>query len=185
MTIALYLFLAIFSTPEEMVFDFGKGKSGENWAVVNDGVMGGLSNGKAVLTDDSMVFSGTVSLENNGGFTSLRAPYARYDLSVYDQVEIKYKSSGLDCALNVYQYQRFWRPNFKMPIASSNDEWKTISININELKEYRMGRVTGRTMSEGAAKNTIRLGFITDSKKEGSFKLEVAYIKFSTISEKS
>ncbi|OEK04668.1 CIA30 family protein [Roseivirga misakiensis] len=175
----LYLLIALLSPPSEMVFDFGENKDGYKWAIVNDGVMGGLSRGKAQLTDDSMIFSGTVSLENNGGFTSLRAPYARYDLSQYDQVEIKYRSSGLDCALNVYQYQRFWLPNHKMPIPSSNDAWKTITVDLYDLKEYRMGRRTGRTMSKGAAKNTIRLGFITDSKKPGAFKLEIAYVKFS------
>ena len=44
--------------------------------VVNDGVMGGVS--RSMLQDDpeGVVFSGIVSLENNGGFASMRGPAA-------------------------------------------------------------------------------------------------------------
>jgi len=161
-----------------MTFDFGNDKAGRNWSIVNDGVMGGLSDGNVKLTDNSVIFSGSVSLENNGGFTSFRAPYDRYDLSDYDKVEVKYRSTGLNCALSMDQYRRFWRPNYKMSIPSSDNEWKTLSTNLYELSEYQMGRKTGDLMSEAAAKNTIRLGIITDSKKAGEFMLEIAYIKF-------
>ena len=50
------------------------GKDGMSWQVVNDGVMGGLSEGK--LTPNlagTMMFSGMLSLENNGGFSTFRS----------------------------------------------------------------------------------------------------------------
>ena len=43
-----------------------------NWVVVNDTVMGGFSS-SSVEVGDSMPFSGTLSLERNGGFESMRA----------------------------------------------------------------------------------------------------------------
>lgn len=44
------------------------------WDVVNDGVMGGVSSGRAeVLADGGVRFSGVLSLENNGGFASVRS----------------------------------------------------------------------------------------------------------------
>ena len=43
---------------DNLKIDFGKKKSGRNWRVVNDGVMGGLSEGDAVLTDNSILFKG-------------------------------------------------------------------------------------------------------------------------------
>ena len=40
-----------------------------NWQVVNDGVMGGRSYGNLTRSGDSeALFSGNLSLENNGGF---------------------------------------------------------------------------------------------------------------------
>lgn len=51
------------------------------WRLVNNGVMGGISTSKAIIKDDKIIFSGNVSLENNGGFASLRSPVKDYDFS--------------------------------------------------------------------------------------------------------
>lgn len=42
----------------------------EDWFVTNDSVMGGLSAGKVEQLNNLIVFSGNLSTENNGGFTS-------------------------------------------------------------------------------------------------------------------
>ncbi len=44
----------------------------QRWVVVNDTVMGGRSSGSISIDEDSFQFSGSVSLENNGGFASVR-----------------------------------------------------------------------------------------------------------------
>lgn len=44
------------------------------WTTVNDPVMGGTSTSKVAFGDGGLVFSGDVSLENNGGFASARSP---------------------------------------------------------------------------------------------------------------
>lgn len=44
------------------------------WTTVNDPVMGGMSTSKVVFGDGGLVFSGNLSLENNGGFASARSP---------------------------------------------------------------------------------------------------------------
>ena len=65
----------------EKVSDFG-GKEGEpKWFSVDDGVMGGVSKGKLSVEDGTLVFSGKLSLENNGGFSSLRSGDKKYDFS--------------------------------------------------------------------------------------------------------
>ncbi|OEK00872.1 hypothetical protein BFP97_04820 [Roseivirga sp. 4D4] len=178
MIYCLILFTNLFFNTNSWVFDFGEGKTGEEWMIVNDGVMGGLSRGKVEFNETTITFSGDVSLENNGGFTSFRSPYGLYDLSEYDKVEIKYRLDGLNCALSFDQNRRFWRPNHKMPLPSTDNIWMTLEANLYELSQYQMGRETGRRMSPYNAKNTIRLGIITDSKEAGSFKLEIDYIKF-------
>jgi hypothetical protein len=51
------------------------------WRIVDDGVMGGLSKGKISFTDSgTMKFSGKLSLENNGGFSSVRTTEVDLDL---------------------------------------------------------------------------------------------------------
>ena len=45
------------------------------WVTVNDPVMGGRSSSTVVFADGGLVFSGNISLENNGGFASARGPF--------------------------------------------------------------------------------------------------------------
>ena len=41
------------------------------WRPINDSVMGGVSKGDIVFLSDHALFSGRISLENNGGFSSV------------------------------------------------------------------------------------------------------------------
>ena len=57
------------------------------WEINNDGVMGGLSEGHYTIEDNMMTFDGTISLENNGGFSvvSGRKNYGEtLDLSAFE-----------------------------------------------------------------------------------------------------
>jgi NADH dehydrogenase [ubiquinone] 1 alpha subcomplex assembly factor 1 len=56
------------------LFDFVEAGSLEGWANVNDTVMGGVSSSTSTWDAGQMVFAGDLSLENNGGFTSVRGP---------------------------------------------------------------------------------------------------------------
>jgi hypothetical protein len=44
----------------------------EPWRTINDGVMGGVSSGEIIETEDGLRFQGFLSLENSGGFASVR-----------------------------------------------------------------------------------------------------------------
>lgn len=44
------------------------------WTTVNDPVMGGMSTSRIAFGNGGLVFSGDISLENNGGFASARSP---------------------------------------------------------------------------------------------------------------
>lgn len=44
------------------------------WRIVNDGVMGGLSTSRVGRTGEALRFAGEISLQNNGGFASIRRP---------------------------------------------------------------------------------------------------------------
>ncbi len=66
-------------------------KTENKWRIVNDGVMGGLSTSKVNVEDDKIIFSGNVSLENNGGFASLRSPVKDCNFENFSGVKIKIK----------------------------------------------------------------------------------------------
>lgn len=59
-----------------IVLDFTDPETARALWVVNDGVMGGISRSAFRAEPEGVVFEGQVSLENNGGFASLRSPAA-------------------------------------------------------------------------------------------------------------
>jgi uncharacterized surface protein with fasciclin (FAS1) repeats len=46
----------------------------QRWRIVNDDVMGGISDSRFRIDGGKAVFTGRLSLENNGGFASVRSP---------------------------------------------------------------------------------------------------------------
>jgi len=62
------------TTTSRPVFDFATAGTADGWSVINDTVMGGVSNGELAWADGVLVFTGELSLENNGGFASIRSP---------------------------------------------------------------------------------------------------------------
>ncbi len=158
--------------------DFGHQADGQDWQVVVDGVMGGLSKGYLSFTDEGLLLKGTVSLENNGGFSSVRGPLQNMDLSGFSTVEIRYRAKGQSFGFRLATDQRWWMPNYKSILTADSEDWQIAKFKLTEFKEYEVGRPTGRLIPDDKLKRIIRMGFITNDKKAGPFELEVDYILF-------
>ena len=84
------------------LFDFAQSSAWDYWRIVNDGVMGGVSSSRMTQTEEgTAVFTGDVSLENNGGFASVEARFDAVDLSSYDGIEITYRGDGQRYGFNM------------------------------------------------------------------------------------
>lgn len=159
--------------------DFGQTTGGQDWMIVNDGVMGGLSRSTAIFTKNSLLFKGTLSLKNNGGFASIRSGKGKYDLSKYNTIKIRFRSTGRDFALRFANSEMYFRPNFKHNFSSSTGEWEIVELKLSDFKEFTMGKLSDSTVSKNKLENIIRIGIILSDKKEGPFELEVDYIEFN------
>jgi len=60
--------------PGVVLVDLDDASEVATWTTVNDPVMGGMSTSRITFGDGGLVFSGNISLENNGGFASARSP---------------------------------------------------------------------------------------------------------------
>lgn len=158
--------------------DFGQSKGGNDWMIVNDGVMGGLSESTVKITKNSLLFKGTVSLKNNGGFASIRSSNQKFDFSNYTAIKIKFRSTGRDFALRLASSDLYYRPNYKHHFGSSTGEWEIVELKMSNFKEYRTGQVSGSIVSKEKLENIIRIGIILSDKKEGPFEIEIDYIEF-------
>ena len=162
-----------------MVFDFGEEKNFGFWTIINDGVMGGLSESQARLTEDAIIFSGEVLLKNNGGFVSLRSVLGVYDLSEFSFFEIRFKSDtdrkfGLLLEIEI----PFYLPKFRKKFGGESEEWQSLKIPLKELEISHMGNTIADGVRSEELKGVQRIGFILADKKEGSFVLQIDYLKF-------
>jgi hypothetical protein len=166
--------LAIFLST--LALNFGESGT-DNWTVMNDGVMGGLSEGVLTYTDNTVMFKGELSLKNNGGFASFQSPRGEYDLSKFETVTIKHRGNGGTFGLRFKISQPYYMPYFKMEF-SPTEEWTETKFKLRDLDEWRLLNKTGRKVSEEELASIIRMGIIKSDKKEVPFELELDYIKF-------
>ena len=155
--------------------DFDKTQAAGTWKSVNDGVMGGLSKGgPKVSKQQKLVFKGNISLENNGGFSSIRTAGKTMDLSTYDGIEIKVKGDGrmyyLTTRSNGRRMLAFWSP-----IQPPKGEWSVIRIPFNAFYATYMGKKI--PMIKLNKKKVSSVGFMLYDKKAGPFAIEAEYIR--------
>ena len=99
------------------LFDFSGTADEPAWNAVNDGVMGGVSRGGAKLIDGSLHFRGVLSLENNGGFSSIRSGGPTRDLSAAKAIVLRVKGDGRTYRLQLATNAEFRRSRISYQTA--------------------------------------------------------------------
>ena len=112
------------------VFLFTPATPQDVWEVQDDVVMGGRSSGHFTVTDDGHGrFHGTVSLENNGGFSSIQTFFDEpKDLGDAASFQLRVRGDGKDYTFRVQADpdQKHWH-EFTFPTKVS-EAWETIAI---------------------------------------------------------
>ena len=159
------------------LFPFTEADSVKDWQAVNDGVMGGVSEGKFKFTDQkTLEFSGTLSLENNGGFASVRTKAKTLDLKKGDSLIAKVRGDGREYSTNLYLIKSQIAFSYRAAVRTKEDEWIEVTLPLDKFEATSFGRVV---KDAGAVEpNEINaVGFMLGDKKAGAFKLEVEWIK--------
>jgi NADH dehydrogenase [ubiquinone] 1 alpha subcomplex assembly factor 1 len=156
------------------IFDFNTQSDIQDWLVTDDVVMGGISSGSFMLTDEGYgVFSGSVSLENNGGFSSVRYRFDKTTLKAYSKIIIKLRGDGKS-------YQFRMKSNSAdsysyISTFSTSGEWQEIEIPLKDM--YPSFR--GRKLDQPNFSNDYieEIGFLIGNKKAEKFKLMIDKIE--------
>jgi monofunctional biosynthetic peptidoglycan transglycosylase len=162
--------------PKKTLIDFSTPDDKENWRKINDIVMGGISQSKMIMTDDSTaIFQGNLSLENNGGFASVRTDSKDYQLAGYDGIAVRIKGDGRKYQLRLRTDDGFDGISYKAEFQTTTDKWITIELPFEEFVPTYRGRIIPDA-PELAPGEIRQLGFLIADEKEGSFKLEIDWI---------
>ncbi|WP_194242687.1 CIA30 family protein [Gimesia benthica] len=161
---------------ERNLFTFDKPGSAKQWQTINDGVMGGRSDGRFKINDDrNLEFYGTLSLENNGGFASVRARNSNLLLKDDDVIVVRIKGDGREYKFNVYDQPNLGGFSFRQSFKTKKNEWIEVELPVSNFVATWRGRVYPDQKLDPA--NASGLGFLLGDKKAGDFKLEVKWIK--------
>ncbi len=134
----LFLLLSI-AMNAQALFDSKNTPSPESWYVLDDVVMGGRSNGQLEITEEGHArFYGKVSLENNGGFSSVRYGIPKTIVRPEHTISLRLKGDGKRYQLRV-KNQRDQYYSYIIPFDTDGN-WQTVAFKLKDLYPRFRGR---------------------------------------------
>jgi len=167
------------------LFDFAKTPDlAGRWRSLNDGVMGGVSDGRmrSAISGTHAVFEGTVRLENNGGFSSVRASFGSgIDLSQFQGFYMDVRpgdeaSAGKEYLLIVKDDECMTtQVNFKAKFGTGKKGgWERVKVPFAAFdRPERMGRAVMRGALRTEAVCEVGLMVLKGEGNVGAFALDV------------
>lgn len=156
------------------LFDFTPDADISNWRTVDDTVMGGVSDGNFHLSEEGHgVYSGSVSLDNNGGFSSLRYRMPSIRIEGATKAVLRLKGDG-----KTYQFRTktddYDRHSYVRTFQTSG-EWEEVEIELRTMKPQWRGRRLD--MADYPAEMLSELAILIGNKRAEDFRLELDWIK--------
>lgn len=162
-------------TKVDLKFD---GDAGEPiWTAQNDNVMGGVSKGDAVIRDGFLHFTGSLSLENNGGFAQIRIRNLGYDLAGKKGVRMKVMGDGRTYQLRLATNARHRgsRISYSVGFPTKAGEWSEVEVSFADLKPSHHGNELDGPPADLSQVEEISL--LIGDKRQGPFSLKVDWIR--------
>lgn len=157
-----------------LLFDFSDPATANDWAAIDDRVMGGIS--RSWMRHDSAghaVFEGTVSLERNGGFASMRSsPSTRGKPHAAACVIEVRGGGGKQFKLSLLTDDGFDSVNYQTSFAPEGDDWQTIRLPLAAFGASFRGRDVPSAPALDPA--CIRqIGLMIAARQAGTFALDI------------
>lgn len=161
---------------DSLIFQFEENADISSWRVLDDVVMGGRSSGNFELSEEGHgVFSGEVSLENNGGFSSVRHTFKRREVDASMKVVLRVKGDGKKYQFRVKHDQN--DAHSYITTFQTSGDWETIEIPIKDLYPSFRGRTLD--MPNFNHKSMEEIAFLIANKRAESFRLLIDKIALS------
>jgi monofunctional biosynthetic peptidoglycan transglycosylase len=166
-----------FINEEKMVFHFNTSDQVQKWFAVNDGVMGGVSWSRMTLTSaGTAIFQGRVSLENNGGFASVRTYPIDYQLGNFEGFLLRVKGDGQRYKFRLRTNEYFDGIAYQIDFQTRPNTWLTIRVPFTQFQPVYRGFIVADAPPLDNA-DIAQMGFMISDKQAGPFQLEIDWIK--------
>ena len=157
------------------LFDFSDPNAANAWHAIDDRVMGGIS--RSTLRHDPAghaVFEGTVSLERNGGFASVRCSPGELGLAGARACLIELRGDNKQFKLSLLT-DGFDSLSYQASFAPQGTDWQTLHLLLADFRASFRGREV--TNAPPLAPARIRqVGLMIAARQAGAFALDIRRI---------
>jgi hypothetical protein len=162
-----------------LLFDFSDPAIVRGWSPIDDRVMGGIS--RSEMRHDlagHAIFEGSVSLECNGGFASVRSsPAARGQPGAADCV-IEIRGDNKQFKLSLLTDNGFDSLNYQASFTPSGTDWQTVRLPLATFRASFRGReVPGAPALDPA--RIRQVGLMIAARQAGPFALDIKRISLA------
>ena len=162
---------------ENMILDFTETPVVSTWEAIDDRIMGGCSQSRPEYVDKvGLRFSGTVSLENNGGFASIRSNSSIYNLGKYSGLKLRLRGDGKTYKLSLRTELFFDGVSYQAAFTTQKDVWQEISLPFEDFTATHHG-IKLTTVAPMDTTKVESFGLFIADKQDGPFQLEIAWAK--------
>ena len=170
------------NTPEKItsqypgieVFNFNAKEP--TWYTVDDNVMGGVSRSSVEIRDsNTLVFYGNMSLDNNGGFSSIRSDWSNINLEGMDGILLRVLGDGNVYRLRIRTSETGSEIAYNAIFNTTPETWKIVYIPFDRMVPTYRGVVMNVDALDPASISSF--GFMLSDKQPGDFSLQVDWIR--------
>ena len=154
------------------IYDFNKEQNIRDWQVVDDVVMGGRSLGSFTLDENGNgLFNGFISLDNYGGFSSIRL-WKEEKVDNYQYIVMKVFGDNKLYQLRIRS--SYYDRHVYVKEFFAKNEWSEIKIALNSMQPQFRGRKL--RMRNFNSDSIVEIGILIGNKVEEKFSLLIDYI---------
>ncbi len=161
-------------TEPEVLITFSE--SVDAFRPIDDRVMGGVSRSAMRPSEGGYaVFAGDLSIEQNGGFASVRSRGIALDLSGADALVLRVRGDGKRYKLRLHDDGRFDGVSFQSVFETKAGEWTEVEFPLDGFQAVWRGRAVPGAPPLDRSKITM-VGLMISDKQVGRFALELDWL---------
>jgi hypothetical protein len=161
----------------QLLLSFDRPESLAEWFATDDVVMGGVSGSRLVGSGvGTALFTGRVSLENNGGFAAVRRRSPASDLRAFSGLALRVRGDGKRYGVNLKTTGYAQALLYQVDFDTDADRWQEIMLPFSIFAPRSVGFPVRNAppLDLGMIRS---IGLMIADKQAGLFTLELAWIK--------
>lgn len=165
------------NSAEQIILDFTDQDIATKWEAIDDRIMGGGSRSTPeYVSEIGLRFSGNVSLENDGGFASIRSATGEYNLSQFSGLSLRLRGDGKSYKLSLRTDVFYDGVSYQAEFKTEAGVWQEVELPFNAFLPTHHGLKLS-TVAPMDTTNVRSFGLFIAGKQEGPFQLEITKVQ--------